>query len=331
MEENKIEYIDPYLLKEHPENPKIHPEEEITKVVKSIRKFGFTNPIVATIDNYVIAGHARLEAAKLEGMQEVPVIFMPFNSEEAVAYMIANNKLQEGSEWDVSKLRVLMEDIETEGFDLHLTGFDQDDMFSILKSKVNVYGDEPKKRGKARKKQDGITLDEPEDGRKVVAARPLPDREPSPYADDYDYDPDDENYDGDEPELEEVAGETDEEREERIQERNSRIEQRRAEARELLRSETNRGAAVEAGLTDFTEGDDLNIPTSNKDANKTVPVYMLAVGRFKVPMSKEEYNELKAVMDKYVQKAKVLKGFISTTWGVRNDYGREAELNRVEE
>ncbi len=99
-------------LKPHPKNPRKHSEKAIKKLVASIREFGWTNPILVSEDGVVLAGHARLKAAKRAGLKEVPVIVLPLSGAKADAYMIADNRLQEDSDWDEELLAELVEELE---------------------------------------------------------------------------------------------------------------------------------------------------------------------------------------------------------------------------
>jgi hypothetical protein len=92
-------------LKPHPKNPRTHPDSAIEKLERSIKEFGWTNPILVSADGYVLAGHARLKAAKIAGIKEVPVIYLPLEGAKAEAYMIADNRLQEETEWNDNILK----------------------------------------------------------------------------------------------------------------------------------------------------------------------------------------------------------------------------------
>jgi ParB-like chromosome segregation protein Spo0J len=73
----------------------------LEQIAASIRRFGFTNPILVDVDKAVIAGHGRVEAAKLLGMAEVPTIRLDHLTEDEIrAYVIADNKLAELAGWD---------------------------------------------------------------------------------------------------------------------------------------------------------------------------------------------------------------------------------------
>lgn len=92
--------MDIELIKPYDKNAKKHPKKQIQQVANSIREFGFNQPIVVDKNNEIIVGHGRLEAAKLLGLKEVPVITVDLTEEQAKAYRLADNKLNE-SEWDM--------------------------------------------------------------------------------------------------------------------------------------------------------------------------------------------------------------------------------------
>lgn len=110
-------------IKPYSKNAKKHPKKQVEQVAESIKEFGFNQPIVVDKNNVVIVGHGRLEAAKLLGMTDVPTITVDLTDEQANAYRLADNKLNE-SEWDmklvIEELKGLSEPM------LYLTGFDKD-------------------------------------------------------------------------------------------------------------------------------------------------------------------------------------------------------------
>ena len=129
----KLEFIEVSKLKESPYNPRIHPEKALERLEKSIEKFGFTNPIlVQKSTNQIIAGHARLKAAKEAGLKKVPVIFLDFDDVTAKAYNITDNRLAGLTEWDYPKLKDLITDIDTGAIDIELTGFDEIELKEII-------------------------------------------------------------------------------------------------------------------------------------------------------------------------------------------------------
>jgi ParB/RepB/Spo0J family partition protein len=88
-----------------PDNPRKHSRPQIRAIAKSIESFGFNAPILVDKNNKIVAGHGRFEAAKLLGYAQVPVICLEHLTEvQARAYMLADNKLTDRSNWDDSKV-----------------------------------------------------------------------------------------------------------------------------------------------------------------------------------------------------------------------------------
>lgn len=119
-------------LNPHPKNPRIHPESALNKLVKSIREYGWTNPILVSKDGYILAGHARLKAAEKAGIEEVPAIYLPLEGSKAEAYLIADNRLQDETEWDNEKLKNLLAELDKGDFDIELTGFDVNEIEDLM-------------------------------------------------------------------------------------------------------------------------------------------------------------------------------------------------------
>lgn len=117
-------------LKPFAKNPKKHPEKQIEMLKKSMGEFGFTNPILTSQDDMIIAGHGRMEAAKAIGLTEVPTIHIDLPYEKAVAYVIADNRLAELAEEDSEMLAELLGEIDTELYDS--IGFSQNDLDELL-------------------------------------------------------------------------------------------------------------------------------------------------------------------------------------------------------
>ena len=107
-------------------NPNIHSSEQIIQLANSIREWGFTVPILIDEKEVVLAGHGRLFAAKSLNMEKVPCITATgWSDAQKKAYVIADNKLSEGSEWDSSLYFAELKEINNSGFDLSLIGFDE--------------------------------------------------------------------------------------------------------------------------------------------------------------------------------------------------------------
>jgi DNA modification methylase len=112
-------------LRPHPKNPNKHGDEQIALLAKNIRHLGWRHPIlVSAMSGYIVAGHARLEAAKLLNLAAVPVDAQPFASEaDELAYLLADNRIAELADLQTAALKDLLEELDTGGFDMDLTGF----------------------------------------------------------------------------------------------------------------------------------------------------------------------------------------------------------------
>lgn len=129
-----IEELIPYA-----NNARTHSKEQITKIRSSLREFGFVNPVLIDKDKNIIAGHGRCEAAKAEGIKEVPCVMVEHLTEaQKKAYIIADNKLALDAGWDNEILAVELESLKDLNFDVELTGFNAaeiDDLFSNIHDK----------------------------------------------------------------------------------------------------------------------------------------------------------------------------------------------------
>ena len=110
-------------IKPYDKNAKKHPKKQVQQVAASIKEFGFNQPIVIDENGVIIVGHGRYEAAKLLGLEDVPVIEVKLTEEQAMAYRLADNKLNE-SEWDMDLVIEELKGLSLEMLDL--TGFDRD-------------------------------------------------------------------------------------------------------------------------------------------------------------------------------------------------------------
>ncbi len=96
-----VEYKSINSLKPYPGNPRTHPKKQIRQIARSIEEYGFTNPILVDGTDWIIAGHARFEAAKLLGLEKIPTIQIDHpNEEQKRALRIADNKIAENAAWD---------------------------------------------------------------------------------------------------------------------------------------------------------------------------------------------------------------------------------------
>lgn len=125
-----IDKLIPYI-----NNARTHSPEQITKLRSSLREFGFVNPVLIDRNYNIIAGHGRYEAAKAEGYSEVPCVYVDHLTEaQKKAYIIADNRMAMDAGWDEELLKVELEALEGESFDLSLTGFEEDELADLFKS-----------------------------------------------------------------------------------------------------------------------------------------------------------------------------------------------------
>jgi ParB-like chromosome segregation protein Spo0J len=114
-------------------NARTHSAEQIAQVAASIIEFGWTNPILVGSDRVVIAGHARLLAARKLGMSEVPVIVLGHLSEaQRRALVIADNQLALNAGWNEDLLRLELQDLQLADFDLAVVGFSDEELRDLL-------------------------------------------------------------------------------------------------------------------------------------------------------------------------------------------------------
>ena len=110
-------------------NARTHSAEQVAQVAASIREFGFTNPILIDGDSGVIAGHARLQAARKLSLTEVPVIVLDHLTEtQKRAYILVDNRLALNAGWDDELLAAELATLREEEFDLNLLGFDDEEL-----------------------------------------------------------------------------------------------------------------------------------------------------------------------------------------------------------
>lgn len=130
----RIEQVSIDALHPDPANPRRISAAELEALTRSIRAFGFVEPVVARRDDHtVIGGHQRLLAARKLGLTTVPTVFVDLTAEQARLLNLALNRIS-GS-WDQELLARLLTDLQpVEGLDLTLAGFDEDELAVLLKS-----------------------------------------------------------------------------------------------------------------------------------------------------------------------------------------------------
>ncbi len=114
-------------------NARTHSAEQVAQIAASIVEFGFVNPILVDSVGGIIAGHGRLLAARKLGLVEVPVVVLNHLSEiQRRAYVIADNKLSLNAGWNDELLREQMSLLSTDGFNLSLMGFSDEELCALL-------------------------------------------------------------------------------------------------------------------------------------------------------------------------------------------------------
>ena len=134
MSDLAIQYVSPDQLRPYPGNARSHSRRQIKLIADSIKRFGFTNPILVTGDFEVVAGHGRLQAAKSLALQLVPVVALSTLSEaDKKALVIADNRIAELAGWDRDILAIEYQGLFDLQFDdIEITGFSLGEIDTIL-------------------------------------------------------------------------------------------------------------------------------------------------------------------------------------------------------
>lgn len=121
----EIERLAPSALSPYARNARTHSKRQIRQIARSIERFGWTNPVLIDADNRIIAGHGRVEAAKLLSMAEVPCLRITHLSDAEVrAYVLADNVLAEKAGWDKDLRAKELQGLIDLGFDVTFTGYE---------------------------------------------------------------------------------------------------------------------------------------------------------------------------------------------------------------
>lgn len=129
----EFQLVDINKLVPYANNARTHNKEQILKLRSSLREFGFVNPVIIDKAYNVLAGHGRIEAAKEEGIAEVPCVFVDHMTEaQKKAYILADNRMALDAGWNEELLSVEMQELQELGFDLSMTGFDEKELTDLL-------------------------------------------------------------------------------------------------------------------------------------------------------------------------------------------------------
>jgi DNA modification methylase len=147
MTVHQIELISIASLKPNPRNARTHSKKQVKQISESIRRFGFTNPLLIDNDNMVLAGHGRLAAAWLLGMDKIPCVRLgTLSAAQKRAYVLADNKLALNAGWDEEILAMELESLIALDldFNIELTGFSIAEIDSLIEGRKPEESGDPK-------------------------------------------------------------------------------------------------------------------------------------------------------------------------------------------
>ena len=114
-------------------NSRTHSDEQVSQIAASIKEWGWTIPILVDESGQIIAGHGRIQAARLLRLEEVPVMVAKgWTDAQKRAYVLADNKLALNSDWDTELLTIELNDLLADDFALDILGFDKDELDALL-------------------------------------------------------------------------------------------------------------------------------------------------------------------------------------------------------
>ena len=140
----KMEEVDIDLIKPYKNNPREISAEAVQKVMKSIKEFGYNQPIVVDKDHVILAGHTRWKAMKQLGKKKANIIIRDLTKEQAVAYRIMDNRSGEESKWQNKLLAEELNVLQDTSFDLDLTGFNATELENLANDKELGFIQNPK-------------------------------------------------------------------------------------------------------------------------------------------------------------------------------------------
>ena len=134
IKRRKVKDLIPYAR-----NARTHSDEQVAQIAASINEWGWTTPVLIDDKGGIIAGHGRVMAARKLGIDEVPTMTATgWTKAQKAAYVLADNQLPQNAGWDMDLLSVEMKDLDAEGFDLSLMGFNDDMLANIFDSVANA-------------------------------------------------------------------------------------------------------------------------------------------------------------------------------------------------
>jgi hypothetical protein len=138
IERRKVADLIPYAR-----NARTHSDEQVAQIAASINEWGWTTPVLIDDTGGIIAGHGRVMAARKLGIDEVPTMTATgWTKAQKAAYVLADNQLPQNAGWDSDMLKLEIMDLDSEGFDLSLMGFNDDMLANMLKEETEGLTDE---------------------------------------------------------------------------------------------------------------------------------------------------------------------------------------------
>ena len=128
----KVHLTDIEDIKPYNKNPRKISDKAIDMVATSIKEFGFQQPIVVDMKDVIVVGHTRFQASKKLNLKKVPVVRGDFTDEQAKAYRIADNRINEETGWDYNFLQEELNNLLDLDVDLNLTGFTSEELDSMF-------------------------------------------------------------------------------------------------------------------------------------------------------------------------------------------------------
>lgn len=138
IEKRKVDDLIPYAR-----NARTHSDEQVAQIAASIKEWGWTTPILIDEEGEIIAGHGRVMAARKLGIEEIPTMTaVGWTKAQKKAYVLADNQLPQNAGWDMDLLKVEVMDLDGDGFDLSLMGFEDDFIADMLAEPTEGLTDE---------------------------------------------------------------------------------------------------------------------------------------------------------------------------------------------
>ena len=129
----------PVALKPHPRNSRVHSEQQIEQIMRSIQEFGFLRPVVVDETDTILAGHGAVMAARQLSLKSIPVCVVgELSPRQKDAYVIADNRLAQNSSWDFAVLGEVINDLLVQDFDIDLLGFNEQELDAMLKDDASI-------------------------------------------------------------------------------------------------------------------------------------------------------------------------------------------------